>query len=386
MKRFLSVEINENRIYGLDILRAVAILFVVIGHGMWLLPEETYVFHKIFLFDGVSLFFVLSGFLIGGILIKLLDWQRASRALLLNFWIRRWFRTLPNYFLILIVLFVLSTYHNEGVSLSGIKSYFIFSQNLISPHPYFFPEAWSLSVEEWFYLITPVFIFVVIRGFGVSPKKAILLVAGTALVAVMVYRYAKFLNMEITNAHAWDEHFRKQVFTRLDCLMYGVLCAYIQYFAKDVWLRYKGTLLFLGLALFALVKILFLTKVFPYGGLYSCVFSFSVESLATALLLPYLSDLKKGSGKIHAAVTLISLTSYSMYLLHLTIVQYYIISKVSWENYFAHEVLSSVVQYALYWVLTIGGAIVVYKYYEIPGTRLRDHEKIKKLFGLKRTG
>ena len=54
--------------------------------------------------DGVSIFFVLSGFLIGGILIKVLETEPATFKTLFNFWIRRWFRTLPNYLFILLIL------------------------------------------------------------------------------------------------------------------------------------------------------------------------------------------------------------------------------------------------------------------------------------------
>ena len=41
--------------------------------------------------------------------------------------------------------------------------YFIFSQNLYQPHPLFFPEAWSLSIEEWFYLTFPNFNLFIIQ-------------------------------------------------------------------------------------------------------------------------------------------------------------------------------------------------------------------------------
>ena len=63
IKDFLRIEINTKRIYGLDILRAMAILFVVVGHGKYLLPEKLRYIHRIVVFDGVSIFFVLSGFL-----------------------------------------------------------------------------------------------------------------------------------------------------------------------------------------------------------------------------------------------------------------------------------------------------------------------------------
>jgi len=61
----------NNRIFGLDLLRACAIMFVVIGHGNYLLSNKyTDIIDIFFGYGGVSIFFVLSGFLIGGILIK----------------------------------------------------------------------------------------------------------------------------------------------------------------------------------------------------------------------------------------------------------------------------------------------------------------------------
>ena len=88
MFRIFKIPFNENRIYGLDILRAFAILFVVIGHGTVFLPERMQSISNFIVFDGVSVFFVLSGFLIGGILIKLLENKGASIKSLLNFWVR----------------------------------------------------------------------------------------------------------------------------------------------------------------------------------------------------------------------------------------------------------------------------------------------------------
>lgn len=377
MEKFLTIEISDKRIYGLDILRAFAILFVVIGHGAILLPKSFQFLHKVIVFDGVSLFFVLSGFLIGGILIKLLDNNKPTKALLADFWIRRWFRTLPNYFLILLVLLGFSLLYQNGITIWNTKKYFIFSQNLFYPHPDFFPEAWSLSVEEWFYLISPVCIFSLIYFLKLNSKVAVRFVAITILLAVLIFRYVKFNQIEIDSLYEWDKFFRKQVFTRLDSLMYGVLCAYIQYYAKEVWLKYKKPLLIAGLLIFAITQTLYVYDLIPIGGLYNCVFSFSVTSIATAMLLPYLSDLKSGKGFVHRGLTFISLVSYSMYLLHLSVIQFCIVNKVPWTEIFGDNHFMIVLRYATYWGMTIIGSAVVYKYFEIPTTKLRDHKKVK---------
>ena len=99
----------ERRIYGLDILRSVAILSVIYDHGYHIVSsrvsQESY--WRFFYLDGVTLFFVLSGFLIGGIFIKKVTQPGYDTKQLFNFWIRRWFRTLPNYYLVLVVLITL---------------------------------------------------------------------------------------------------------------------------------------------------------------------------------------------------------------------------------------------------------------------------------------
>lgn len=129
---------SHGRIFGLDILRACAIMFVVIGHGHILIPEQYRdLVKEIFHYDGVSIFFVLSGFLIGGILIKTLEKERLSKKVLLNFWVRRWFRTLPNYYLILTILLILNLLFTEGFKFtwSFPLNFYTFTQNLYFVFP-----------------------------------------------------------------------------------------------------------------------------------------------------------------------------------------------------------------------------------------------------------
>ncbi len=378
MKKFLSVEINTGRIYGLDILRALAILFVVVGHGKYLLPSQMHQAHKIFVFDGVSIFFVLSGFLIGGILIKLLDANQPTKQLIAEFWIRRWFRTLPNYFLILFLLLGFSFLNGDKSTIYNSKSYFIFSQNLFYQHPKFFLEAWSLSVEEWFYLITPLSIFLLTYFFKIKARRAILFVAIAILILVLFFRFLRFSHVEVNSVRELGKLFARQVITRLDSLMYGVISAYIQFYYKTAWLKYKTVLLFLGILIFTLTKTLFLFNFISDYGFYNCVLSFSVISIATAFLLPYLSDLKSGNGILYKGITVISLISYSMYLLNLSVVQLNIINKIPWKTMIDDKCLIIFFKYSAYWIFTILGAILIYKYFEIPTTRLRDNNKIQK--------
>ena len=165
---------TSKRIPGLDIVRSIAILAVVLAHSsefLLRLANAPCIGNGIRGFVnfvsplgslGVELFFVLSGFLIGNILIKTFissdsfSWQDVR-----GFWIRRWFRTLPLYWLILTVNIIMYRIMDlRSHEMNKALDYF-FIQNLWYPHPiYFFGEAWSLSVEEWFYLTLPVAMYI----------------------------------------------------------------------------------------------------------------------------------------------------------------------------------------------------------------------------------
>lgn len=369
MMKILSIDINLDRVFGLDILRCLAILFVVIGHGNYLLPTKISNIINYFIFDGVSIFFVLSGFLIGGILIKEIENKDISFKLILNFWKRRWFRTLPNYFLILIILYILSTlFDNDFDGIRSIARYFIFSQNLFRPHPGFFSEAWSLSIEEWFYLLTPLIILFTSVTLKSSKKHTLIITASLVIIAVTVFRFHRFLNVTINDMGDWDLIFRKQVFTRLDSLMYGVIGAYFAYYYKSNWLQYKKTLFLIGFVILVFPKFISFNN---FGTIYFCVFSFSMNAIGTLFLIPYLSEFKKiKNALIHKIVTYISLISYSMYLINLSIVKKWILNNVQIEDISSYLLI--IIKYFLYWFLTIILSILIYKYFEIPTTKLRE--------------
>ena len=372
MNNIFKIEIDHKRIFGLDILRALAILFVIIQHGSSLLPDEIRYFYDLFVFDGVSIFFVLSGFLIGGILIKLINEKGIKLSVFKYFLIRRWFRTLPNYFLILITLSFLHFFFEEGFTFSSISSFFIFSQNIFKAHPsIFFPEAWSLSVEEWFYLIIPILIGLLTFTQNKSYKRGVFFTCILVIVLVTLFRSYRYFTVSIID---WDLIFRKQVVTRLDSLMFGVLGAYINYYYKSIWIKYKLKLFLIGILLFTISKFI-IPKFVIENGIYQCIFSFTLISIATLLLLPYLSELKTGKGFLFKPITYLSLTSYSMYLINLSIIRRWILSNIPWTYFTDNNSVLVISQYVAYWILVISLSILIYKYFEIPITNLRD--KIK---------
>ncbi len=148
---------SRKRIFGLDLMRAIAIVLVVFSHITWILPNAHGFIPDLMSVAGVlgvELFFVLSGFLIGRIIYKLFLSSDFGFKSVLHFWVRRWFRTLPNYYLALILNIVIAIY--IGLSLpDNLFRYFIFLQNFNSEMPFLFIESWSLSIEEFAYILGP---------------------------------------------------------------------------------------------------------------------------------------------------------------------------------------------------------------------------------------
>lgn len=368
MKNLLRIELDTNRIYGFDILRALAILFVLIHHSQTLIPEEKFKYIEPFLYDGVGIFFVLSGFLIGGILLKIMSNGKFTYVKLISFWKRRWLRTLPNYFLVLIILISLNLSFTKGFNLIEYIPFFFFSQNLFYKHPLFFSEAWSLSVEEWFYLLVPSILFILGLFRKSSLKKNLITTVVVIIITITLYRYFKFVNLESSGDYGLL--FGRQVFTRLDCLMFGVLGAFVHFYNNSFWHKFRNLSLVLGLLFLITFK---LVEICYANTLYYCVFSFSITSITTLFFLPYLSNIKKGKGFVFKILTYVSLISYSIYLINFSIVKFWILNNIDFS--FLSDIngyLYLIVKLVMYWLLTIVLSILLYKYFEMPTTSLRD--------------
>ena len=147
------------RIPSLDGLRAVAILMVIVGHSVHGMSEAgfsaataLYAFHISTM--GVSVFFVLTGFLITSLLIA--EKAQTGRIRLGNFYVRRFFRIVPVYYTYLTLIMVLASLGRATVPRSGILPAYLFLWNY-SPHAdgWWFAHTWTLSMEEQFYILWP---------------------------------------------------------------------------------------------------------------------------------------------------------------------------------------------------------------------------------------
>ncbi len=380
MKSLLTIPIPQNRIFGLDLLRAAAILFVLIMHSLVLLPPAVEPVAYMLLLDGVSIFFVLSGFLIGGILLRNFSAPVVNAHTLLHFWVRRWARTLPAYFLVLTFLCCLYVYSKPDFSMLEVAPSFFFSQNLFSPHApvWFFMEAWSISIEEWFYLITPVLLWIGIKVGKQTLTQAVwsvVVLVITATIALRMYRWAT-VPPEGIEAYV-DVTFRKQVSVRLDNLMWGVAAACIYRFHPGRWQRLRKLNAVAGLVLLLIVRYA-MPRIFPGFSLYLLVFSSTINALAIVLLLPFLVNWKRSTGFLALIITRLSLISYSAYLLNLSVV-ILLLRRLPWNQWLPASI-APWVAWIVFWTLTITLSTLLYKYFELPMMKLRDHPRMKRLF------
>jgi peptidoglycan/LPS O-acetylase OafA/YrhL len=191
------------RNFGLDVMRAVAILMVLFDHAWYFNTHIAAEFNPwvVFGFIGVELFFVLSGFLIGQIVLRDLI-TGINRQKIVTFYIRRWLRTLPLYYIVLVFFIIASNYIYHTSELHPF--HFVFLQNFIPSELYFLSIAWSLAIEEWFYITLPLFLYPFFRKHQ-SPRRMLPIVVASilAIVAARIL-FAYFVNIDF-------EHIRRLI-------------------------------------------------------------------------------------------------------------------------------------------------------------------------------
>lgn len=348
------------RIFGLDIIRCVAILLVVQLHGNFLLEPAIGLFPYIKLPDGVELFFVLSGFLIGGILIR--QYENESEfgfTGIIKFWKRRWIRTLPNYYLVLLLNILVAAWCLNGSDIEQVSwKFFFFLQNFNSSFHSFFWESWSLSIEEWFYISLPVLLWINIILFRrfLNKKNIIFISILLLMLLPIIYRAIVAKEHSVDFFH-FDIFYRKMVITRLDSIVYGVLFAWVYYYFPDFWNKIKYPALIFGI----IYLIVFSQLKIDINNYWVKVAYFPITSFCCALFLPIASGIDSYYTKVGAVVTFISKISYSMYLLHLGLLVSIIQSQTG-----GFSPLAGVLWFLFYIFATIVLSTLLYKYYEKP--------------------
>lgn len=362
----------KDRVFGLDLLRATAIMMVVCAHGFVVLYPHLGRFLAIFGhggFYGVELFFVLSGFLIGEILI------RQGSALghapsVTTFYIRRWFRTLPLFLVFLGVnVWLEFQFRQHQVGFSEVVSHGLFLRNLTGFHMTFFGESWSLAIEEWFYLLFPAVLWL---GLKMSKRFDFAFLAA-ALIFFTFSTIARMLsagNPEST----WSEAQRMVVLRHFDGLMIGMFAAWLSIRFPAPWRRFRWLGVFAG-AVLLITMYATLWRIQNHqlsmgdDSYFARTFRFTLVSLGFALLLPWASGstLRKenfGSSTIRR----IALWSYGLYLVHLPVFLIF----TNWIFPNTKSLPQALSSFALQVSSAIALSALLYYFFESRCTRLRE--------------
>jgi len=327
-------------------------LFVPVVHDLsvfapWWLPGQL----------GVELFFVLSGFLIGGILAT--EAERGDLDVR-QFWMRRWLRTLPNYYLFLVLNLVL-----ERVATGAWPSawaYAIFAQNLAWPNPPFYPESWSLAVEEIFYLVAPLLILLARGRLARWMRPVPLIVLGILVFTAIRVGYVLHENP------SWDAGVRKVTFVRLDAIAYGVLAIIaVRHYKPSI--RAASVLAVLGL-IGSAISVWICLAGSPDTSFFARTFLFNLVPLSFAAFLPLAAQWKRSGLPRFAevSITKLALWSYALYVSHLGLLRL-LLEVFGWKGTTPRECAAQV---AAFVVLAIALAAFVHRFYERPWLRLRD--------------
>jgi peptidoglycan/LPS O-acetylase OafA/YrhL len=297
------------RLKGLDFLRGIAILGVLFRHleiDTWIAGPGGY---------GVDLFFVLSGFLVSGLLFS--EYQREGKIQPGRFLIRRGFKIYPSfYFFILLTILIFALFYGNYFPRAEILSEVFFLQSYLTP---MWMHTWSLAVEEHFYISLAIIIFFAAK-FDWIRKAGVMI--GIFVAFILVALTLRFI-------HVHDVHLKNhEVFfythLRMDGLFTGALLGYLWHFRKKflapVYIRKKFfTFMVFALALPALIL--------RPNNTFMLTFGFNLFHIACALAIILMLEsegekTKQEKGllsKLKTFIAFIGVYSYTIYLWHLPV-------------------------------------------------------------------
>jgi peptidoglycan/LPS O-acetylase OafA/YrhL len=303
----VAIAPRSARSLPLDVLRGVAILLVLCHHcviptaqaGVLAPVVETM---RRFGWTGVDLFFVLSGFLIGGLLFD--ELHQRGRLDARRFLLRRMLKIWPPYYALIAYVFLFASFIRRKDGSPATVAYKLLP-NLVHVQNYGVSlrvHTWSLAVEEHFYLLLPLVLLLL----GTRERlQRFPLVAGLAIVACAAWRI-------LSVAAGWTPDVYYETHFRLDGLLFGVLLAYVVRHHPAVttwatrhrfWLGLAGALL--------LAPMLFFDKEHPLVqtiGFTLCYLGYG------CILMAVTSGGDAWDHAIARAVGFVGLYSYSIYL------------------------------------------------------------------------
>ena len=352
------------RIKNLDVLRTVAVVLVLGQHF-----EINALWSKIGWF-GVDLFFVLSGFLVSGLLFS--EYKTYGKIRALNFYARRGLKIYPAFYTLMAFTIIWQLFIVHELPMRNLLAELLFYQNYVYG---FWWHTWSLAVEEHFYFLLPITLLVMIKmssaksadPFRHIPKLflviAVLLLTGRLLTLVLGgdnYRYAVGFSTHL----------------RIDSLFFGVTLSYYRHFRSDIYDRISNHRLLPVIAAISITACVVFSSVSMFMlsiGLcilyigFGCILLISLRERAAAQ--------NRIISKIVSIVAGIGFYSYSIYLWHMAMKDWglrairYALKRID------IPFLSSLYERMDYLIYIFGSivlGIVMAKLVELPVLKLRD--------------
>jgi peptidoglycan/LPS O-acetylase OafA/YrhL len=335
----------------LDFIRGVAILLVLSFHyhSYNLLISSPFLDRvQSFGWTGVDIFFVLSGFLVGGLMLK--EWKTTGKIDSLRFLKRRAFKIWPGYYLFLLTA--------AAFQVRPLKSFFW--QNLVNIQNYVpssLAHTWSLAVEEQFYLslaaIIALFVFMRWNPFTLLAACIAIALSVEALRAALILSHRQFY---------FYTH------TRIDALLMGVVLAILRHFSPERFQMLQRQRILLCLVIGAALVALYLdVDAIPAPHRMTAPFLITIVDYASAALLLLLYQPGGKHWMPYRAIARIGVFSYGIYLWHVSVERP--------VNFIVNHIPPASVAITstfLPYILSIGLGIVATKAIELPFLRLRE--------------
>jgi peptidoglycan/LPS O-acetylase OafA/YrhL len=362
---------KQNRLSSLDMLRGLAVLLVIGSHQ----PDcpRDYPFLVRQFFDswhcvgwvGVDLFFVLSGFLVSGLIFS--EYRKRGGFQPVRFFIRRGFKIYPAfYFMLAATLGADIIFHHKMYPIKIIGE-LVFLQNYLGA---LWNHTWSLAVEEHFYLLLGIRMFFFSRRSNGNPftaVPAVFAVVGAGALSLRLLHHFMAVGPYSHFTYIFPTHFR------LDSLMFGVFLSYLYHFKADQLerfvLKYRSRILCLGILL-VLPSLFYKLAEHPF--MYTVGLSDLYVGFGCILLFVLYPG---GDGKDQATkswlvrvLAFFGFYSYSIYLWHMPILSYgpHFLQK-------AGIVFRNHVAFSAFWTLScMFGGVLMARLVEMPFLRLRD--------------
>jgi peptidoglycan/LPS O-acetylase OafA/YrhL len=230
---------------------------------------------------GVDLFFVLSGYLIGGQLLAPL--ARDKSINLGRFFARRAFRIMPAYFVVLGIYFLFRSWREYPQMAQPLWKFLFSVQNIALHGGTAFSHAWSLAVEDQFYLALPFILLFLNR----RPKAALIVSMGIVIGGVLLRTFLAY--QDLSDAGVSFRGFQAWIYyptwTRLDPLVFGVALAAIEKFRSQWWKRLTACAVWLWLPALALISYALWLGEGDSISVTSCIWQFPLVATGMAGLL-----------------------------------------------------------------------------------------------------